>query len=300
MNHNEESVNGLSDLGPREIGAQLGAADHGPFLGGDRLDERGDLGRNGLGAVKPGPDVALPDELASRIGEFASKSGLPADNLDRLLQRFSGHDAGLYYQGGSYFNTQSCWTAYYLLSSLSGMAVGKYIKIAREGFRWSQAELAKRAGVSQQLIAKLESGKVNETRKLPKIAAAFGTTSEALLESTAKYDKLWDALVAEATVTRTLSPDELKLLDAYRLSSPAAKAAIYSVASLAAIAARHEAGEKLSSLDLTILASGGPNADGKITIDDIKTTLAKQREAIRAANNKKNPRHAKPLKTSGK
>lgn len=295
MNHNEESANDQSvDLSPGEIGAQLSSGDFGPLLGSDRLDVGSDFGRDLLGPVQPGPDVALPDELACRISELTSKGRLSAGNLDRSLEGSHVHEAPLYYQGGKEFNTQSCWQLYYLLSSLSGMAVGKYIKIAREGHRWSQAELARRAGVSQQLIAKLESGKVNETRKLAKIAAALGMTAETLLATTAKYDHLWEQLVAEAAVTRVLAADELRLLDAYRLAGREAKAAIYAVASLAAIAARQEAGEKLAPLDLEVLTSGGPDENRPVSIDDLKTALARQREAIRAANRKNKPSGSPP------
>lgn len=55
------------------------------------------------------------------------------------------------------------------------------IKRLREHRGWTQAQLAKQAKVSQQLIWKIESGMVAETRKLPSIAAAFGLTVEELL-----------------------------------------------------------------------------------------------------------------------
>jgi len=55
------------------------------------------------------------------------------------------------------------------------------IKLLRKQQRMSQAELAKRAKVSQQLITKIETGAVRETRKLPQIARALGLTVEQML-----------------------------------------------------------------------------------------------------------------------
>lgn len=46
---------------------------------------------------------------------------------------------------------------------------------------WSQAELAREANVSQQLITRIESGNVKESRKLPQIARALGVTVEDLI-----------------------------------------------------------------------------------------------------------------------
>ena len=45
---------------------------------------------------------------------------------------------------------------------------------------WTQAELARRAGVSQQVIADIESGRTIRPRQLHEIAAALGTTIEQL------------------------------------------------------------------------------------------------------------------------
>lgn len=55
------------------------------------------------------------------------------------------------------------------------------LKKLRKDFGWTQVELAKRAGVSQQLITKIERGEVYESRKLPKLAAAFGLSAEQLV-----------------------------------------------------------------------------------------------------------------------
>lgn len=54
------------------------------------------------------------------------------------------------------------------------MQIGDKIRKLREAKGLSQPQLAERAGVSQQLISNLESGKVKSSKKLPEIAAALG------------------------------------------------------------------------------------------------------------------------------
>jgi transcriptional regulator with XRE-family HTH domain len=58
------------------------------------------------------------------------------------------------------------------------------VKELRRQAGWSQEELAKKAGVSQQLIGKIETGKIAESRKLQRIAKAFNLTVEQLLTRT--------------------------------------------------------------------------------------------------------------------
>lgn len=60
------------------------------------------------------------------------------------------------------------------------MTIGERIKAERDARGWSQQQLAKRAGVSQQLITRLETGKVFETKRIMQLAKAFGLTAEAL------------------------------------------------------------------------------------------------------------------------
>lgn len=59
--------------------------------------------------------------------------------------------------------------------------LGDRLKKLRAERGWTQTELAERAGVSQQLITKIERGTVRESRKLPQLAAAFGLTVEQFL-----------------------------------------------------------------------------------------------------------------------
>ena len=61
-----------------------------------------------------------------------------------------------------------------LAGKLRLMGVPENIKALRHKAGFSQPELAKRAGVSQQLISQLENGKNLTTKYLPQIAAALG------------------------------------------------------------------------------------------------------------------------------
>lgn len=72
----------------------------------------------------------------------------------------------------------------YTGSSLIGMSLAKRCKQLRKDHGWSQTKLAERAGVSQQTISKIERGVATESRKLQKIAAAFGLSVDEFLEST--------------------------------------------------------------------------------------------------------------------
>lgn len=60
------------------------------------------------------------------------------------------------------------------------MTIGDRIKAERDARGWSQAQLAKRAGVSQQLITRLETGKARETKRIVQLAKVFGMTAEDL------------------------------------------------------------------------------------------------------------------------
>jgi transcriptional regulator with XRE-family HTH domain len=57
------------------------------------------------------------------------------------------------------------------------------IKTLRNAKGWSQKELARRSGVSQQLIGKIETGGLAESRKIHAIARAFGLSVEELLDA---------------------------------------------------------------------------------------------------------------------
>ncbi|MDR5727931.1 MAG: helix-turn-helix transcriptional regulator [Terriglobia bacterium] len=59
--------------------------------------------------------------------------------------------------------------------------LGDVIKTRRKDKKLTQDELAASAGVSQQTIAKIESGLVRKPSNLPNIARALGTTAESIL-----------------------------------------------------------------------------------------------------------------------
>jgi phage repressor protein C with HTH and peptisase S24 domain len=61
------------------------------------------------------------------------------------------------------------------------MSLGENLKASRVAKGLSQAALARAAGVTQQTIAGIESGRVQRSGRLPEIAAALGTTAEELI-----------------------------------------------------------------------------------------------------------------------
>jgi transcriptional regulator with XRE-family HTH domain len=72
-------------------------------------------------------------------------------------------------------------------SSANPRTTGEAVRALREAREWSQAQLAKRAGVSRSLVAMLESNPTRHTRaaELDKLARALATTSTALLRGEA-------------------------------------------------------------------------------------------------------------------
>lgn len=74
------------------------------------------------------------------------------------------------------------------------MVLGDRIKEKRLALGWSQQKLAKHAGVSQQIITRLETGKVFETKKALPIAKALGMSVDALLSDPWETGKLGQSL----------------------------------------------------------------------------------------------------------
>jgi DNA-binding XRE family transcriptional regulator len=89
------------------------------------------------------------------------------------------------------------------------------VKALRMAHGMSQEQLAKAAKVSQQLIGKIELGKVRESRKLLQIAQAFHLTVEELLAGAIPAHVPGPPLPAEWPFTfspsllKDLSPSEL-------------------------------------------------------------------------------------------
>lgn len=61
------------------------------------------------------------------------------------------------------------------------MSLGQRIRSRREEKRWSQAELAKAAGTSQQTVNRLELGETEHSKALDGIAEALGVSRKWLL-----------------------------------------------------------------------------------------------------------------------
>lgn len=97
------------------------------------------------------------------------------------------------------------------------------VKTLRKAKGWSQKELAAEAKVSQQAIGKIETGKSQETRKLPQIAAALGVSAEELTDK---------KIAKKQPATTDLSHREHLLIDAFRKADDLVKRAIEGAAGL--------------------------------------------------------------------
>lgn len=97
--------------------------------------------------------------------------------------------------------------------------MGYKIEQARRARGWSQAELARRSGTTQQAIQRYESGEREpKVSAVVSMAAALGVTISYLLG-------LDDDASGE-----TLSSDEIRLLSLYRATDERGRAAIIAVA----------------------------------------------------------------------
>lgn len=97
--------------------------------------------------------------------------------------------------------------------------MGYKIEQARRARGWSQAELARRSGTTQQAIQRYESGEREpKVSAVVSMAAALGVTISYLLG-------LDDDASGE-----TLSSDEIRLLSLYRATDERGRAAIMAVA----------------------------------------------------------------------
>lgn len=65
--------------------------------------------------------------------------------------------------------------------------IGKRIEIARESKGITQAELAKKTGITQQAIQRIEGGQTRMPRSLDKIATVLGVKQEWLLTGNPLY-----------------------------------------------------------------------------------------------------------------
>lgn len=97
------------------------------------------------------------------------------------------------------------------------MKLSKRLKDLRVAADLTQEEFARKAGVSQQLVAKLEGDKVRESRKLPKIAQALGLTVEQLLDGVSVPDQ------EPPAVSTRLGVKEQSLISAYWAASDDAR-----------------------------------------------------------------------------
>jgi transcriptional regulator with XRE-family HTH domain len=80
------------------------------------------------------------------------------------------------------------------------------LRAARIAQHLSQADLAKKAGVTQGTIGHLETGRSNATTKLPAIAKALGMTIDQLLEGASDYQPSFALVGSEIVPIAALFP----------------------------------------------------------------------------------------------
>lgn len=67
---------------------------------------------------------------------------------------------------------------------MNGETIAERVAALRQKLGWSQSELARRAGIRQQAVSRLESGAVERPREVGAIARALGTSAEHLIYGT--------------------------------------------------------------------------------------------------------------------
>lgn len=70
-----------------------------------------------------------------------------------------------------------------------GLTVGDRVRECRRSRKWSQAELAKRASISQVTISHVENNMSDQSKFLPQLASALGVSSEYLLSGKEYIEK---------------------------------------------------------------------------------------------------------------
>lgn len=80
---------------------------------------------------------------------------------------------------------------------------------------WSQRQLAERAGVSQQLIWKMEAGKSRQPRYVTKIAGVLDLSAAWLMYGVTELDELDDDAIELALAAMKMSEEERRALREY-------------------------------------------------------------------------------------
>ena len=72
---------------------------------------------------------------------------------------------------------------------MTGITVGDRVRECRRSRKWSQAELAKKANISQVTISHVENNLSDQSKFLPQLASALGVSSEYLLSGKEYIEK---------------------------------------------------------------------------------------------------------------
>lgn len=104
-----------------------------------------------------------------------------------------------------------------------GLTVGDRVRECRRSRKWSQAELAKRASVSQVTISHVENNMSDQSKFLPQLASALGVSSEYLLSGKEYIEKnkgsLEDFVVIGGGTSREIpSKEEYCLIPKFSVS----------------------------------------------------------------------------------
>lgn len=89
------------------------------------------------------------------------------------------------------------------------------LREARDAKGWTQTELAERAGVSQQVIGKIERGKARQPRYILEIAGALGVSPAWLMYGTDELDDLDEEAIALALSSMRMTEKERRALRQY-------------------------------------------------------------------------------------
>lgn len=90
---------------------------------------------------------------------------------------------------------------------MAAMGIGQNLKRLRQAAKLSQARLAKKAGVSQQLISQIERGENASTTELPALAGALDVRVDAIDES---YDVGLEPVGTKVPVVTWVSAGNLR------------------------------------------------------------------------------------------
>ena len=131
-------------------------------------------------------------------------------------------------------NNFRCLTDYNRSFNIGSMEhIGERIKTARKRVAMSQAELAERSGVKQQMISKLESKRADSTSGIVALATALGVTPEWLQTGKESRARSETQQITKVSTLDDKTPEELlKIIVAYEEGSELKQLALQKLSQL--------------------------------------------------------------------